>query len=325
MFSRNHAPAASGVNRFSKPTNVFHTSKMFKNPAQRSTASRSKAAPLSKYALTSKPHGIMKSTSRRRRSPSPKDRERRQRQLDHPLSGQFIGERSPRPPGTPSPPPSSPLIHHPPETSESYRTNLINTAETALRSTRRGLLDRLAHTNGPTAGADRAPSPSNRLPTTTELQASHNAAIARTTAPFGSEAIPHNDDDDDDDDALVQPNPPTILAASMTDYAAVVAREEKKLKALGEEWAQVMAELRMFGEDIFGKEIVRGTMTGGKRAGVGRAGMGEVEVEALREAVAQLAAEGARECEAVEEAEKKAKKGQRRNLVQTFAVLMGDG
>lgn len=221
------------------------------------------------------------------------------------------------------PPPSSPLIHHPPETSESYRTNLINTAETALRSTRRGLLDRLAHTNGPTADADRAPSPSNRLPTTTELQASHNAAIARMTAPFGSETIPHNDDDDDD--ALVQPKDPVTLAASMADYAAVVAHEEKKLRALGEEWAQVMAELRMFGDDIFGKEIVRGMMTGGKRAGVGRAGMGEVEVEALREAVAQLAAEGARECEEVEEAERKAKKGQRRNLMQTFAVLMGDG
>ncbi|EKG21530.1 Glutaredoxin [Macrophomina phaseolina MS6] len=228
MLTRSAATKASRT-RFTDPETVVHTSKMFKKHTQRSTNPRSKAVPPSKYALTSKPHGILKSHSRAQASPSAAGREKRQRQLEGPLSGLFI------------------------ETSKSYRTTLIATAETALSATRRALLSRLVATNGPASPSHPAAhdheatrSPSTRLPTTAELQTAHNALVARLTTPFGRETLTHSDEDG----ALWLPGSGsdnttttvTTLAATMDDFAVVVAREEKKLKALEEEWAQVVAE-----------------------------------------------------------------------------------
>lgn len=96
--SRNMAPrivhgnaAARARPHFStKPESTVHASDIFKNFTQRATTTRSKAAPPTKYDLTSKPQGITKNRSQGR-NPLLREREKRRSKPEHPLSTLFTG------------------------------------------------------------------------------------------------------------------------------------------------------------------------------------------------------------------------------------------
>lgn len=100
--SRNMAPrivqgntAARPRPHFStKPESTVHASDIFKNFTQRATTTRSKAAPPTKYDLTSKPQGITKNRSQGRNTIL-REREKRRSKPEHPLSTLFTGTHPP--------------------------------------------------------------------------------------------------------------------------------------------------------------------------------------------------------------------------------------
>ncbi|KAL0263318.1 hypothetical protein SLS55_002298 [Diplodia seriata] len=240
-----------------------------------------------------------------------------------------------------------------PQSSDFYRSTIINTAQDSLFATRRVLIDRLTSTNGPgeqrlpttaapsppcnafsfSPASNRASSPPNRLPTAAELQTAHNAAVAKVTVPFGDTPVVKGGvggklgagggkEEKKADDALLAPDlhNEQPLSALMADFAAVVAREEKKLFELGTRWMQTQAEIRLLAEDIFGKEAVR-DMIKGKNvdkevAEVGR-GLAEEEVEALKGMVDALVEETAKEAMAVREKERSVKRDQKKMILAT--------
>lgn len=113
---------------------------MFRKHAQDSTTSRSKAAPPTKYALTSKPHGVTKKKPRGRSPSTHLGLDMKQSALEHPFSTAFK------------------------ESSKTTHKTLITTAHTALASTRLTHLRHLATTNGlPLARRD-----SDDIPNTTD-------------------------------------------------------------------------------------------------------------------------------------------------------------
>ncbi|KAL1641202.1 hypothetical protein SLS58_006310 [Diplodia intermedia] len=336
--AQGNAAARNRAHFTARPEAIVHTSKMFKNHAQHTTTARSKAAPLTKYDLTSKPHGVTKSRSHGRGLP------RRTHKPEHPLSTLFD------------------------ESSDFYRSTIINTAQDSLFATRRALIYRLTSTNGPgeqqqqqqqrfpttaarspssngfsfSPASNRASSPPNRLPTAAELQAAHNAAVANVTAPFGDTPVVKGGggggggkldaaaaagggkekEEKKADDAVLAPDlhSEQPLSALMADFAAVVAREEKKLFELGGRWMQTQAEIRLLAEDIFGKEAVRDMMKGRnvdrEVAEVGR-GLAEEEVEALKGMVDVLVEETAKEAVEVREKERSVKRDQKKMILAT--------
>ncbi|KKY14532.1 putative monothiol glutaredoxin-5 [Diplodia seriata] len=244
---------------------------------------------------------------------------------------------------------------HQDESSDFYRSTIINTTQDSLFATRRALIYRLTSTNGPgeqqhqqlpttavpsppsnafsfSPASHRASSPPNRLPTAAELQTAHNAAVAKVTVPFGDTPVVKGGggklgagggkEEKKADDALLAPDlhNEQPLSALMADFAAVVAREEKKLFELGTRWMQTQAEIRLLAEDIFGKEAVR-DMIKGKNvdkevAEVGR-GLAEEEVEALKGMVDALVEETAKEAMAVREKERSVKRDQKKMILAT--------
>ncbi|OJD29937.1 Glutaredoxin [Diplodia corticola] len=373
---QNSAASRPRAHFTAKPEAIVHTSKMFKNHAQHNTTARSKAAPLTKYELTSKPHGISKYKSQGR-GPT-----RQVRKPDHPLFMLFDAA-SPATATLPSPHQSAHPLLPLTESSTTYRNTIITNAQDSLLATRHALEHRLTSTNGageqqqqqqeeeehnPPARNTTPPNPfaaaaafspppdPNRLPTAAELRESHNALVAKVTAPFGETKVVRGrggikagrgvDDDaaaaaahdgggggggqqkgemeEVGDDVLAagqQGQQP--LAAVMADFAAVVAREEKRLRELGGRWVQTRAEIRLLAEDIFGEAAVRDMVKGkkGKAGGevveeVGR-GLGKVEVEALRRVVEEMVGEAAGEAERVREAERKVKREQRKMILAT--------
>ncbi|KAL1629213.1 hypothetical protein SLS56_005548 [Neofusicoccum ribis] len=274
--------------------------------------SLSKAAPPTKYALTSKPHGVTKKKPRGRSPSTRLGLDRKQSDLEHPFSTAFK------------------------ESSKTTHKTLITTAHTALASTRLTHLRHLATTNGlplarrdsddnpnatspssassPTSSLPAAGrSPADRLPTTLELQASHNALVASITAPFGSETIVEGGDG-------------ARLAALMADLGATVEREERRLRGLGEQWGRVQAEIRRLGEGLFGGDVVRGMMRGeGVEGGVVEgAGLSEERVEALGRLVEEMGEEGLQRCEQVVEGERAARKNQVRHFLNTMKMMEED-
>ncbi|GME50850.1 Glutaredoxin [Neofusicoccum parvum] len=288
---------------------------MFRKHAQDSTTSRSKAAPPTKYALTSKPHGVTKKKPRGRSPSTRLGLDRKQSALEHPFSTAFK------------------------ESSKTTHKTLITTAHTALASTRLAHLRRLATTNGlplarrdddnpnttspssassPTSSLPAAgPSPADRLPTTLELQASHNALVASIVAPFGSETIVAAPPSGGDG---------ARLADLMADLGATVEREERRLRDLGEQWGRVQAEIRRLGEGLLGGDAVRGVMRGEGVGGVvvEGAGLSEERVEALGRLVEEMGEEGLQRCERVVEGERAARKNQVRHFLNTMKMMEED-
>ncbi|KAK0654679.1 hypothetical protein DIS24_g5088 [Lasiodiplodia hormozganensis] len=292
-----------------KPESTVHASDMFKNFTQRATTARSKAAPPTKYDLTSKPQGITKNRSQGR-NPILREREKRRSKPEHPLSTLFT------------------------ETASSYRNTVIENAQDALFAARRSLLHRLTSINGPgnphsasptspTNHIHPSPTP-NRLPTTTELQAAHNALVAKVIAPFGETKVirggkgkleANEGKGKNGDAAVAQHEQP--LSERMAAFAAVVAREEKNLRQLGEKWMQTRAEIRLLAEGIFGQGAVKDMMRGKKMSEevkeVGR-GLGEGAMEALKRAAEELVKQGEVEAEAVREEEKRVRREQKKAI-----------
>lgn len=215
-------------------------------------------------------------------------------------------------------------------------------AQNALTSTRRALLTRIANTNGPinntqqqhpstsTSSASSTSNPTNstaaelenRLPTTHELLATHTAAIATLTAPFGTETLTYTHHGNAD--ALETPSTSAPLSTLMTDFAAVVAREECALATLNEEWHTTRAEIQLLAEDLFGKAGVRRFLLG-REDGLGEGvGKGVEGVEGLERAVGEVEAEAVRKVVEVEEGERRAVSGRKKQLLTSILLMEGE-
>ncbi|KAF2142507.1 uncharacterized protein K452DRAFT_332256 [Aplosporella prunicola CBS 121167] len=212
-----------------KAKTVISTSTMFKKTARSFRTSQPTSSTTSTFS--GKSRSLQKHASKPRSTLTSKSTARVQKELEHPLSTAFN------------------------EASRNYQTTVVSEANAALDSTLQSLLTRL---DEPTPqGLEKDEEDSNRLPTTAELQSSHNRLIKDLTLPIEYELLTYPDP--------VTGHSEKSLGELMKGFSIDIKRAEKKEQELMKEWRSIQGEIKDLSIEIMGpaatEALIKGNTT----------------------------------------------------------------